>query len=44
MPLIQYLRKFLTKLEKEEQIKHKVSRRKEAIKIKAEVNKIENSK
>ena len=34
----------LKELEKEEQTKHKVSRRKEIIKIRAEINEIENRK
>ena len=41
---INNLNSYLKELEKEEQTKPKVSRRKEIIKIKAEINKIETKK
>ena len=41
---INYLSFFLKKLDREEQIKSKVSRRKEIIKNRAQINKIENRK
>ena len=43
-PRISHLSLHLRKLEKKEQIKSKLSKRKEIIKIRAEINEIENKK